>query len=133
VSVILIKYLHVRVFWPIAVLLWSHAIYLSPFAASLAECGMPHAGCRQWDGFRRYITANIDEALTAWFGRVEVVRDGKSEFDPQRRYMFGYAPHGLFPIGMQLSSCSCTSFLCLFFRMHIVQFGVVQSSSHRCA
>jgi Diacylglycerol acyltransferase len=115
VSIVLITHLHVRVSWPIAVFLWLHATHLSPYAASLAECGNPHAGCRQWNGFRRWITANIDEALTAWFGRVEVVRDGKTKFDPQRRYMFGYAPHGLFPIGMQLSLCSsclCHSPIC---------------------
>lgn len=45
------------------------------------------------------MTANIDAALTAWFGRVEVVRDGRTDFESQRRYMFGYTPHGLFPIG----------------------------------
>lgn len=92
--------------------MWSHAIWSSAYAASLAQCYVLHAGCRQWNSFRRWITANIDESLTAWFGRVEVVRDGHTEFDPQRRYMFGYSPHGLFPIGMHLHFCSRTSFLC---------------------
>jgi hypothetical protein len=47
------------------------------------------------------------------------VRDGQTNFDPQRRYMFGYSPHGLFPIGMQLPStvehpaCAILLNLCL--------------------
>ena len=110
--------------------MWSHATCLSAYAASLTECGISHAGCRQWDGFRRWITTNIDEALTAWFGRVEVVRDGKTEFSPQRRYMFGYAPHGLFPIGMHLSFCSRTSFLCQVF-LRVVRHQV-QTCTNTC-
>lgn len=46
----------------------------------------------------------MEAALTAWFGSVEVVRNGGKAIDPQRRLMFGYHPHGLFPIGMRLSA-----------------------------
>ena len=56
-------------------------------------------GCREWAAYKRWVTANIEASLQAWFGRVEVVRDGDSVFSPQSKYMFGYCPHGLFPIG----------------------------------
>lgn len=32
-------------------------------------------------------------------GTVDVVYDGDVPLDPSKRYVFGYAPHGLFPIG----------------------------------
>ena len=32
-------------------------------------------------------------------GNVEVVYDGQEKLDPSSKYVFGYAPHGLFPIG----------------------------------
>lgn len=43
----------------------------------------------------------METALKAWFGKVEVVREGTTLFDPQDKYIFGYTPHGLFPIGTQ--------------------------------
>ena len=42
-------------------------------------------------------------ALKAWFGKVEVVREGSAPLDPSDRYIFGYTPHGLFPIGQKPS------------------------------
>ncbi len=45
----------------------------------------------------------METALKAWFGNVEVVREGTTPFDPQDKFIFGYAPHGLFPIGMAIS------------------------------
>lgn len=32
-------------------------------------------------------------------GDVEVVYAGREKLDPSSKYVFGYAPHGLFPIG----------------------------------
>ncbi len=61
------------------------------------------AGCREWAAYKQWVTANIEASLQAWFGRVEVVRDGDSVFSPQSKYMFGYCPHGLFPIGESLT------------------------------
>ncbi len=56
-------------------------------------------GCREWAGFRRWMSRNLDAALTSFLGNVEVVYDGKTPVDPAGKYVFGYAPHGLFPIG----------------------------------
>ena len=38
-------------------------------------------------------------SLQWWFGNVEVVKHGKTPFSPHQRYLLGYSPHGLFPIG----------------------------------
>ncbi len=35
-----------------------------------------------------------------------VVYDGGAKLDPGRRYVFGYAPHGLFPIGAPASTAA---------------------------
>ena len=52
-------------------------------------------------------------ALKAWFGNVEVVREGGAPMDPSDRYIFGYTPHGLFPIGKNaLNAYRLVAMLC---------------------
>lgn len=58
-----------------------------------------HAGRREWPAFRDWFARNLTPALNAWMGDVEVVYEGEKKLDPGSRYVFGYAPHGLFPIG----------------------------------
>ena len=58
-----------------------------------------HAGWREWPAFRSWFARNLTPALNAWMGEVDVVYDGQETLDPAQRYVFGYAPHGLFPIG----------------------------------
>ena len=41
----------------------------------------------------------MEPALQAWFGKVEVVHESPEPLKPGGKYIFGYAPHGLFPIG----------------------------------
>ena len=67
-----------------------------PGASSLLPC----AGKREWPAFRDWFASNLAPALTAWMGDVEVVYEGENKLDPGSKYVFGYAPHGLFPIGM---------------------------------
>ncbi len=58
-----------------------------------------HAGKREWPAFKDWFARNLEPALNAWMGSVEVVYDGSVPLDPSKKYVFGYAPHGLFPIG----------------------------------
>ncbi|KAK9829305.1 hypothetical protein WJX72_005048 [[Myrmecia] bisecta] len=58
-----------------------------------------HTGRRQWPACRQWLTANLQECLESWFGTVEVVREGDKPLPPDGKYIFGYQPHGLFPIG----------------------------------
>ena len=66
-------------------------------AETCALCA--RAGRREWPAFRDWFADSLTPALNAWMGSVEVVYEGKQRLDPERRYVFGYAPHGLFPIG----------------------------------
>ena len=59
-------------------------------------CG---AGRREWPAIQKWCHKHMETALHAWFGNVEVVREGTTPFDPQDKFIFGYTPHGLFPIG----------------------------------
>jgi hypothetical protein len=56
-------------------------------------------GKREWPAFKAWFARNLEPALKAWMGTVDVVYDGDERLDPSRKYVFGYAPHGLFPIG----------------------------------
>ena len=58
------------------------------------------AGKREWPAFRDWFARNLAPALNSWMGDVEVVYEGKEMLDPGSKYVFGYAPHGLFPIGV---------------------------------
>lgn len=61
---------------------------------------LPVVGRREWPAIQKWCHANMLTALRAWFGNVEVVREGSERLDPADRYIFGYTPHGLFPIGI---------------------------------
>ena len=87
---------------------------LSSFAAGmksghLGQAGLKgalRAGKREWPAFRDWFSRNLAPALDAWMGDVEVVYDGQDKLDPSSKYVFGYAPHGLFPIGEPLQQPS---------------------------
>ena len=64
--------------------------------------GALRAGKREWPAFRDWFARNLAPALDAWMGNVAVVYDGQEKLDPSSKYVFGYAPHGLFPIGESL-------------------------------
>ena len=81
-------------------------------SSALCAC----AGRREWPAFRDWFADSLTPALNAWMGSVEVVYEGKAALDPERRYVFGYAPHGLFPIGVHnLLLCSLKGVLASFY------------------
>lgn len=63
----------------------------------------------------------METALKAWFGNVEVVREGTTPFDPADKYIFGYAPHGLFPIGVLAYPPFCHTVSMLLLRNHLLR------------
>ena len=66
------------------------------------------AGRREWAPIQKWCHKHMETALKAWFGNVEVVREGTTPLDPEDKYIFGYTPHGLFPIGMQAFQAAAT-------------------------
>lgn len=60
-------------------------------------------GSREWPWFKSWLTQHLGVALRAWFGSLEVIYDGKASLASNERYVFGYHPHGLFPIGLTIS------------------------------
>ena len=75
------------------------------------RAGCLAAGRREWPWAQLWINQNIETSLKAWFGSVEVVRESWEPLDPNERYIFGYTPHGLFPIGEALAT-ECTGAEC---------------------
>ena len=73
------------------------------------------AGQREWPAIKAWLGANLQPSLQAWFGSVEVVYEGKAPPPPDQKYVFGYHPHGLFPIGASflLPSQLCAA-LCFY-------------------
>lgn len=46
---------------------------------------------------------NAETSIKNWFGHVEVIADDPSvKFDINKKYVFGYHPHGLYPMGAGL-------------------------------
>ena len=82
-------------------------------------------GRREWPAFRDWFARNLTPALNAWMGDVDVVYEGKQKLDPLQKYVFGYAPHGLFPIG-EPSANACTISTCSS-RLHDGLLQMLQS------
>eukprot|EP00884_Botryococcus_braunii_P007964 jgi/Botrbrau1/17169/Bobra.0157s0061.1 len=77
--------------------LWLAAMTVYYLAFSMDQ--PEHTGSREWPIFRRWICRSLDLTLSAWLGGVEVVYSGKKPLEASGKYIFGYTPHGLFPIG----------------------------------
>ena len=60
-------------------------------------------GRREWPAFVDWFSRNLQPSLEGWIGPVEVIYEGAKPLPVDGRYVFGYQPHGLFPIGERLS------------------------------
>ena len=70
-------------------------------------------GRREWAPIQKWCHKNMETALKAWFGNVEVVREGTTPLDPNDRYIFGYTPHALIAKFAHLGLCETSSILAL--------------------
>jgi len=83
-----------------AISLWSTLLSLYYWYSNR---GNPkQTGCREWPWFRQFISRYIDKSLERWFGRAEVIMSSGKKLDPQGKYIYGYHPHGMYPVGAGL-------------------------------
>ena len=56
-------------------------------------------GLRTWTAFQLWATRVVEDAARRWHGECRVVRDGswRKSNREERRYIFGYHPHGMYP------------------------------------
>lgn len=92
----------------VAISAWT-ALYAVRFVVSAR--GRPQdTGCRQSPWFRGWLSRTLEPSLDAWLGSFEVIRDAdEGEIEAptlrggvvpaQQRYVFGYHPHGEYPLG----------------------------------
>ena len=76
------------------------------YAPAYSAARVASAGRREWPLLQQWLLTHLEPALRAWFGSVEVVYEGTSHLSMAHRYVFGYHPHGLFPIGVGPSRCA---------------------------
>lgn len=68
--------------------------------------GAEHTGKREWSRFRNWVGIQAEKMLPRLLGSFQVVAAPGAKFDAGKRYVFGYAPHGLFPIGAAYLPCT---------------------------
>ena len=90
---------------PIATaMLWAGGlvIYFSLTGVGSAE----HTGRREWPAFRDWVGRETQRVLPLLIGGFQVIKTDGAEFSDNKKYVFGYAPHGLFPIGAAYLPCT---------------------------
>jgi hypothetical protein len=68
--------------------------------------GAEHSGKREWPRFRNWVGTQAERVLPTLLGSFQVVAAPGAKFHKEKRYVFGYAPHGLFPIGAAYLPCT---------------------------
>ena len=78
--------------------LWAGGLGVYYGATGLS--GAEHTGRREWAAFQEWLGAEAQRVLPAWLGSFELVRAApRAAFPPGGKYVFAYAPHGLYPLG----------------------------------
>jgi len=58
-----------------------------------------HTGSRRWPAFQKFMEPYIEKSLSVWFGSVQIVNSTGKKLDPKGKYIYGYHPHGMYPVG----------------------------------
>ena len=56
-------------------------------------------GCRKWPWFQEFFGKHVKRSLQRWLGDVAVVNSSGRKLDPEQKYIYGYHPHGMYPVG----------------------------------
>lgn len=56
-------------------------------------------GSREWPAFQKWLGGEAERVLPMWFGSLSVQVEQGATFHPDQSYVFGYLPHGLYPLG----------------------------------
>jgi 2-acylglycerol O-acyltransferase 2 len=56
-------------------------------------------GHREWPMFRNWLGEQAERVLPYWFGFLDVKVEEGAVFSREQKYVFGYLPHGLYPLG----------------------------------
>lgn len=78
----------------------SWALLLPVYYSSTGLGKAEKDGSREWPAFRDWLGRTCARVLPRWFDNIlEVVVEDGARFDKDQRYVFGYVPHGLYPLG----------------------------------
>ena len=56
-------------------------------------------GSREWPRFQSWLGRQVEKVLPQWFGSFDVHVEDAGMFSVDEKYVFCYAPHGLYPLG----------------------------------
>lgn len=80
-----------------AIALWVGFLPFYYIATGVGEA--EKTGSREWPGFIEWLGKQVQRVLPYWFGNFQVVLEKGAKFNPEGKYVFGYGPHGLYPLG----------------------------------
>ena len=80
-----------------ASLLWLGVLPIYFFATGVGVA--EKTGSREWPAFQAWLGAQCERVLPSWFGHLDVFLESGASFSKHKRYVFGYLPHGLYPLG----------------------------------
>ncbi|GMH39261.1 hypothetical protein BSKO_07159 [Bryopsis sp. KO-2023] len=84
---------------PKAVVIIFWATFMGTYYATTSTGNPGHTGCRKWPVVRTWFNRHLPESLKFWVGKVNLIYASENKPDPDKSYIFGYHPHGLYPCG----------------------------------